>query len=132
MKTLPVMQTKGKLMKPQVSESPGAALVGRIRAEMAEENLEPDAREGELLSLAEELADRIAELEAAIAADGLTSSKGGLVRLHPGIVDARQTRTALARVLSEIQMRDDSKNPVKQRPADRRSYAHNVAKRQVS
>ena len=120
-------------MKPQVGKLPGAALVARIRAEMAEENLEPDAREVELLSLAEDLADRIAELEKAIEVDGLTStSKGGLVRLHPGVVEARQTRTALARVLSEIQMRDDSKNPVKQRAADTRWSSHNAAKRRVS
>lgn len=95
-------------MKQQVKESPGAALVARIRAEMAEEGLEPDGREVELLSLAEQLADRIGELEAAISADGLTStSKGGLVRLHTGVVEARQSRVALARVLSDIQMRDD-------------------------
>lgn len=62
----------------------------------------------ELLSLAEQLADRIGELEAAISADGLTStSKGGLVRLHTGVVEARQSRVALARVLSDIQTRDD-------------------------
>jgi len=55
---------------------------------------------------------RIGELEAAISADGLTStSKRGLVRLHPGVVEARQSRVALARVLSDSQMRDDSKNP---------------------
>jgi hypothetical protein len=126
------MHTGEKLTRPQVSELPGAALVARIRAEMAEEGLEPDGREVELLGLAEDLADRIVELEAAIS-DGLTSTaKRGLVRLHPGVVEGRQTRVALARVLSEIQMRDDSKNPVKQRAADHRWRAHNVAKRQVS
>jgi hypothetical protein len=55
---------------------------------------------------------RIGELEAAISADGLTStSKRGLVRLHPVVVEARQSRVALARVRSDSQMRDDSKNP---------------------
>jgi hypothetical protein len=33
---------------------------------------------------------------------------------------------ALTRVLSDIQMRDDSKNPVNQKAADRRCYDHNV------
>lgn len=112
------MQKKGKIMKPQVSESPGAALVRRIREDMAAEGLEPDGREAELLVQAEALADRIAELEAAIEAQGMTSvSKGGLVRLHPAVAEVRQTRTALARILSGIQMRDEAKDPVKQRAA---------------
>jgi hypothetical protein len=71
-------------VKTQVSVSPGAALVRRLRAEMASEGLEPDGREIELLGLARDLADRIGELESVINSDGLTStSKGGLVRLHP-------------------------------------------------
>ena len=119
-------------MKKQVSGSPGAALVARIRAEMAEEGLEPDARETELLDLAADLADRVVELEAAIAADGLTAkSKGGVVRLHPAVVEARQTRAALARVLAGIQMRDEVKNPAKQKAADTRWRSHNLAKRQI-
>ena len=120
-------------MKTQVSESPGSALVRRLREEMASEGLESDGREIELLSLAEDLADRIAELEAAITAEGLTSvSKGGLVRLHPAVVEVRQTRTALARVLASIQMQDDSRDPVKQKAAQSRWRAHNQAKRAVS
>ena len=120
-------------MNPQVDESPGAALVARLRQEMADEGLEPDGREIELLSLAEDLADRIAQLESVISSDGLTSkSKGGLVRLHPAVVEVRQTRTALARVLAGIQMQDDSRNPVKQKAAQTRWRAHNEAKRKVS
>lgn len=119
-------------MNKQVGGSPGAALVARIRAEMAEEGLEPDARESELLTLAEDLQDRVHELEAAIAEAGLTStSKGGLVRLHPAVAEARQTRAALARVLAGIQMRDEVKNPAKQKAADTRWRSHNLAKRQI-
>lgn len=120
------------MVNPQVAESSGAALVARIRAEMAEEGLEPDARETELLDLAADLADRVVELESAIAADGLTAkSKGGVVRLHPAVMEARQTRTALARVLAGIQMRDDAKNPAKQKAAESRWRSHNLAKRQI-
>lgn len=91
------------MTKRQVSGSTGAALVTRIRAEMAAEGLEPDGREVELLALAESLADRIAELEEAIVTEGLTTvTKTGLVRLHPGVAECRQTRAALARVLAGI------------------------------
>lgn len=40
-------------MKQQVNEPSGAALVARIKREMAEEGLEPDAREVEFLAIAE-------------------------------------------------------------------------------
>jgi hypothetical protein len=47
---------------------------------MKSQVLEPDGREEELLALASGLADRLAELEATIGADGLTVvSKSGLV-----------------------------------------------------
>jgi len=117
-------------MNHKVSEPSGQALVARIRSEMAQEGLEPDGREIELLALAESLQDRIVELEFAITAEGLTSkSKGGIVRLHPAVVEARQTRQALAKVLSGVQMADDSKDPVKQKAAQARWRQHNEAKR---
>jgi hypothetical protein len=64
---------------------------------------------------------RIGELEAAISADGLTStSRRGLVRLHPGVVEVRQSRVALARVLSDMGCVTIQRTPVKHRAADRR------------
>lgn len=127
------MQVKGKIVKQQVRDLSGAALVARIRAEMAEEGLEPDAREAEMLVLAADLQDRVLELEGSIGDDGLTSmSKGGIVRLHPAVAEVRQTRAALARVLAGIQMRDEVKNPAKQKAADTRWRSHNIAKRSIS
>jgi hypothetical protein len=62
------------------------------------------------------LQDRIAELESVIAAEGMnTVSKSGVVHLNPAVGEARQTRVALARVISQIQLHDDGKDPVKQR-----------------
>jgi hypothetical protein len=52
--------------------SAGQELVDRITAEMRTNGLEPDAKEQELLALAEGLADRLAELEDGIAEDGLS------------------------------------------------------------
>ena len=64
---------------------------------------------------------RIGELEAAISADGLTStSRRGLVRLHPGVVEVRQSRVALTRVLSDMGCVTIQRTPVKQTAADRR------------
>lgn len=126
--------TKPQVRKPRTraKRTPGVALVTRIRADMKAEGLEPDGREVELLAIAEGLADRLAELEAAIKADGLSStSKGGIVRLHPAVAEARQTRTSLARVLAGIQMTDDSRDPTKQKAAQSRWRAHNAAKRAV-
>ena len=120
------------MTNPQVAEWSGAALVARIRAEMAEEGLEPDARETEMLVLAADLQDRVHELEASIAEGGLTStSKGGMVRLHPAVPEVRQTRAALARVLAGIQMSEGVKNPAKQKAADTRWRSHNLAKGQI-
>lgn len=45
--------------------------MARVRAEMTAQSLEPDGREEELLRLAEQLANRLAELEGTIAVDGV-------------------------------------------------------------
>jgi hypothetical protein len=93
-------------------------LVARLKAEMDAEDLDPDGKQVELLTIAEALQDRIVELEALIESEGLSNtSKSGVVHLNPAVGEARQTRAALARVISGIQLRDDSKDPVKQRAA---------------
>lgn len=113
----------------KTDQQSGAALVARIRAEMAAEDLEPDAKEVELLAIAEALQDRIVELEALIVSEGLScTSKNGVVHLNPATGEARQTRSALARVLGGIQMQRDAKDPVKQRAAAVRWRGHNAAK----
>ena len=53
------------------------------------------------------------------------------MRLNPAAVEARQTRAALARMLANIQMQDDHKNPVKVKAAQSRWRAHNEAKKRV-
>jgi hypothetical protein len=124
------MHTGEKVTNPQVSDSSGAALVARLKAEMDAEELEPDGRDVELLSIAEALQDRIVELESVIAAEGMnTVSKSGVVHLNPAVGEARQTRVALARVISQIQLHDDGKDPVKQRAASTRWRSHNDAKK---
>ena len=110
--------------------SPGEELVAKIRAEMALKNLEPDAREEGLLAQIRQVADDIAELRERIAAEGLTfkpTTPGGPPRMHPAAAEIRQSRAVLARLLSLIQLEDTVRNPVKQKAANTRWRAHNLA-----
>jgi biotin operon repressor len=110
--------------------SPGEDLVAKIRADMTLKNLEPDAREEGLLLQIRQVADDIAELRGRIAAEGLTfpaAVRGGPPRMHPAAAEIRQSRAVLARLLPLIQLEDTVRNPVKQRAANMRWRAHNLA-----
>lgn len=112
--------------------SPGRALVERILGDMRANGLEPDGREVELLDLARRLADRLAALERSIEADGLSSRlESGRIVANPLVAEARQTASAMARVLAGVQMSDTSKDAVKQAAAQARWRAHNAAKAAV-
>lgn len=109
----------------------GQLLLRRIRAQLREDGLVPDARDEALLDTAARLSDRMADLEAMIAADGeRTMSDSGFVRMHPGVAEYRQHAVALAKVLSSVAMAESvaGKNPAKVRAATTRWRAHNVAK----
>jgi len=71
--------------------SAGQVLIAAVVAQMAEDGLEPDARDTSLLATSGRLADRMAALDVLIEADGERStSETGIVRLHPGIAEYRQ------------------------------------------
>lgn len=111
--------------------SAGAALVAAIEADMAEAGVEPDAIERTLLDAAARLADRIAELEAIVAVDGLiVTTPTGQIKTHPAAVESRACSIALPRVLSGITVGDSTagKNPAKVRAAETRWRGHNAAK----
>ena len=91
--------------------------------------LEPDGREIELLGLAESLGTGSPSLRRRLRRGLTSTSKGGLGRLHPAVAEVRQTRSALARVLSGVQMSDGAKDPVKQAAAQARRRSHNEAKK---
>ena len=85
----------------------GKALVASILADLKSAGLEPDAREAAALQSAGVLRDREVELEACIAADGLTITSGtGFLRVHPAVAERRQTSVALARILSAVALAD--------------------------
>ena len=77
--------------------------MGRIVADLKAYGLEPDGREVDFLAIAERLADRLAEIEAAVGAEVLYSRlSGGRIVAKPLVAEARMTSGALTRVLSGI------------------------------
>ena len=117
--------------KRQPKQSPGQVMVAAILAEMAEVGVEPDSKEQVLLDTARKLLDRLDALERIVAKDGLMlTSVAGVVKVNPAAVEHRQLAANLARVLSNVVIGDSSsgKSPVKQRAAQTRWRAHNLAK----
>ena len=110
-------------MSPSSPQSPaglgprGRALWRSIHAaavagSSAEQVLEFDEREREVLRLACSQVDDLAALEAAIRRDGVTSvGSQGQPRLSALVVEARQARLALARLLGEIELPDVEETP---------------------
>jgi hypothetical protein len=99
--------------------SAGQGLVDRIVADLEAQGLEPDSKDAELLDVAADIVDRIAVLEAAVEADGLsTTLKDGRIVLHPAICEIRQQHLVLVRTLKMIQTEPaDTKDPKKVRAA---------------
>ncbi len=101
----------------------GADLVAAIVAEMAEEGVQPTAKEDALLRTASQLVDRLAALEAAIERDGeVIVSKTGVTRVHPAVPEHRQLAATLPKVLAGIVIGDSqtsrAKHPDKVRAAN--------------
>lgn len=111
-------------------KTPGKALVGRIIADMSTRGLEPDAKERELLALAEGLADQLDGLRKAVSAEGYTTAlESGRVVINAAVPAINTTSLALAKVLAQVQMSDQPPiNLVKQRASKARWRQHNLAK----
>ncbi len=85
--------------------SAGDALVQGILVDMAEHHLTPDAREAALIEKARAAADKIEQLEAAVAKTGLTYvDRDGVTRPSPLLAEIRSTTLVLTRCLAPIQM----------------------------
>ncbi|MGO9034976.1 hypothetical protein [Mycobacterium sp.] len=112
-------------------KTPGKRLIERITADMAARGLEPDAKERELLGLAEGLQNQLDGLRKDVATNGYSSihQETGRLFASPSVALINQTSTALAKVLAQIQMTDQPPvNRVKQRASQIRWQAHNAAK----
>lgn len=89
--------------------TPGGALVARIVAAMAAAGLQPDARERELLAVAETLADQLDGLKRDVEVNGYsTVLQSGRVVANPAVAAINQTATALARVLAQVSMTEEA------------------------
>lgn len=77
-----------------------------------------------IIDIASHQADDVAQLEGLLAEQGATvMGSTGQERLSPVFAELRQSRLALAKMLGELRLPDQgpmSKNPVKQRAANRR------------
>ena len=98
-----------------IQASSGQDLVDRIMADLEAQGLEPDSKDTELLDVAADIVDRIAVLEAAVEADGLSATlKDGRIALHPAICEIRQQSIVLVKTLNAIQTEPPgTKNPKK-------------------
>ncbi len=102
--------------------SPGERMVTEIRAEMAAEGVEPDAKEIALLDTARQLVDRMDALERIIGTDGeMIVTPTGQLRVHPAVTEHRQIAATLPKVLAGIVVGDTAtgagKDPAKVRAA---------------
>jgi hypothetical protein len=111
-------------------KSAGKQLVERITADMQSRGLRPDAKESELLTVAEVLADQLAGLRRQVRAQGYsTTLKTGRIVENPAVALINSTAKELKNVLCGVQM--DIAAPVnaaKQRAAQTRWREHNIAK----
>ena len=75
--------------------------------------------------------DRLDELEALIAAEGLTVTGHGTVKMHPAVVEARQTAIAVARIAACLRLpageEDGDAQPGQRRTGVRGCYDRGAA-----
>lgn len=114
-----------------MAKTAGQAMVDRIIADMAAQNLEPDQRDRELFGLAAEVADEIEHLQSIVDEEGRTVTlKDGRVVMHGAVVEMRLQRAALAKLLGALKLDVSAKDPAKQAAANARWRRHNMAKQQ--
>lgn len=85
---------------PKGLQAPGKALWKAITTDW-----DLDDREVEILNLACRQADALDELEARVRCDGITvPGAAGQTRIHPAVIEARQARVAMARLLGQLSL----------------------------
>ena len=88
-----------------MKQTAGQRLTADLLADLEQQDLEPDARENELLARAATAADRIAELEAVVSREGSTfTDKNGVVRPSPLLAEIRCQDGILMQALRGIKM----------------------------
>jgi len=70
--------------------------------------------------------DRLDALEALIAEEGLTVSGHGTVKMHPAVIEARQSAIAVARISAALRLPAGEQEEGAASPGQRRSGARGV------
>lgn len=94
----------------------GLQTAGKRLWAVATEQFEWAEHELAILEESCRIRDRIAELDAAVTADGLMIASSQGSRLHPGVAEGRQQRLALARLLATLRipgLEDDDLPPAR-------------------
>ncbi len=104
----------------------GAGAEGRRLWRAVVTNFELEEHERVLLREAVRLVDLLVGLQAAIDREGsVIAGPKGDVRVHPAVVEARQSRLALARVLAVLRLPEGEETEAMRRP-QRRAGARGV------
>lgn len=82
----------------------GSGPSGRRLWRSVQEAYELDEHERALLVALVRQVDRLDALEAVVEAEGLTVSGHGTLKIHPAVVEARQTAIAVARIAASLRL----------------------------
>jgi hypothetical protein len=82
----------------------GAGPAGRRLWRAVQEKYELDEHESALLAALCRQVGRLDELEALIEAEGLVVEGHGTCKIHPAVVEARQTAIAVARISASLRL----------------------------
>lgn len=101
----------GRMRAPAGLGSRGRALWASVWKGLPD-GWELDEREVANLTLAARQADDVAALERAVKRDGrMVAGSAGQPRLHPAVIEIRQGRLAVARLLGELELPDAEEEP---------------------
>jgi phage terminase small subunit len=100
---------------PRVPKGSGPS--GRRLWASVQRDFELGEHESALLTAMCRQVDRLDQLEALVDAEGLTVTGHGTVKMHPAVVEARQTAIAVARIAACLRLPsgDEDEAPVQQR-----------------
>jgi phage terminase small subunit len=103
----------------------GAGPSGRRLWRSVQADFELGEHESALLTAMCRQVDRLDELEALITEEGLTVTGHGTVKMHPAVIEARQTAIAVARIGAALRLPagEEDTEPTQRRGGVRGVYA---------
>lgn len=103
----------------------GSGPAGRKLWASVQREFELGEHESALLAAMCRQVDRLDELEALIAAEGLTVTGHGTTKMHPAVIESRQTAIAVARIAACLRLPagDEDEAPAQRRGGVRGVYS---------